>query len=370
MSAENIPVRDYRDSNKELLAAYDRYLQSRGGTPETRRAYGRPLTKLMEAIGSQNIAEVERVQVRNLFMEWESKGLHPNSVRLYTAAFRAFFRFLNLSGVTKQNPMWLVAYRKVPTRVPVVLTVADVEKLIAAAHDPFEHAAVEVLYGTGVRVSELVKLRLEDISWGDPSSLRVHDGKGGKDRVVLFGKCAEQAIREYQQWRPSKHGYVFEAPPRIGVITLCPSAKPDKGGHWRARFYLNSVQRYFALGSLKNVPTKRDARAVLERLLQDMPGYKPKAERPYHQSAIRDLLNRLARRAGIPHVHPHAIRRAMASHMLKTGGNLRVVQDLLGHERLNTTMRYTMLDADDVRRVYEKAHPHAKGEKDDDGKKE
>ena len=367
---ESIPVRDYRDANKELLAAYDRYLESRGGTLETRRSYARPLTKLLEAIGSQSIVEVERIQVRELFMEWEAKGLHPNSIRLYTAAFRAFYRFLNLSGVTRQNPMWLVAYRKVPARLPVVLTVADVEKLIAAAQDPFERAAAEVLYGTGVRVSELIKLRLEDIVWGDPSSLRVHDGKGGKDRVVLLGTFAADAIRDYQQWRPSKHGYVFEAPPRIGVIKLHPSANPDKGGHWRARFYLKRVQREFALGSLEDVPTKRDARAVLDRLLQDNPGYRPKPARPYNASAIRDLLDRLGRRAGIPHVHPHALRRAMATHMLQSGANLRVVQDLLGHERLTTTMRYLMLTADDMRRAYEKAHPHAKGEKDDDGKKE
>jgi site-specific recombinase XerD len=111
MNNENIPVRDYRDANKELLAAFDRYIQSRGSTLETRRAYGRPLAKLMEAIGAQNIAEVERVQIRELFMEWEVKGLHPNSTRLYTGAFRAFYRFLNLSGVTGRIPCgwWLTA---------------------------------------------------------------------------------------------------------------------------------------------------------------------------------------------------------------------------------------------------------------------
>ena len=306
-----IPVRSYAEDNKQLLAAFDRYLQARGSTIETRRAYSRPLARLAEAIGSQNIADIERFQIREMFTRWELKGLHANSIRLYTTSFRTFYRFLNLSGVTKQNPMLLVAHRKVPSRVPLVLSVADVERLIAVARDPLDRAVVEVLYATGVRISEFIKLRLSDISWGDPSALRVHKGKGGKDRLVLLGKSAANAIHEYQRWRPSMYGYLFEAPPR-----------------------------------------------------------KPERERPYHAGAIRDVLKRLAHRAGIPLIYPHALRRAFATHMLQRRANLRAVQDLLGHERVNTTMLYTTLTAEDLRRVYEDAHPHAhgKGETDNDRK--
>jgi len=364
----SVPIRSYAEANRELIASFDRYMQSRGNSPETRRHYIEPITRLVDAIGAQSVVNVERPAIRALFAEWERKGLNPNSIRLYTCAFRAFFRFLNLTGLTRHNPMWLVAYRKLPTRVPVVLTVEQVQKLIAVARDPFERAVVEILYGAGVRISEFTKLRLEDIAWGDPSALRVHKGKGGKDRVTLLGKHAEEAIRAYQEWRPSKHGYLFEAPPRIGVISFHPSSKATKNGSWRVRFYLNRIQREMSLGSIEEIPTKDEARAEFQRWLQNKPGYKPVPARPYHPSAIRDLLNRLAHRAGLPHVHPHALRRAMASHMLQSGGNLRVVQDLLGHERLNTTMRYTHLDIADLQRTYEKAHPHAKGESSNDEK--
>ena len=99
-------------------------------------------------------------------------------------------------------------------------------------------------------------------------------------------------------------------------------------------------QRAICIGSVEQFPTKEEARSAFNRLVQQIPDFRPVPSRPYSHFAIRNVLNRLAHRAGIAYVHPHALRRAMASHMLQRGANLRVIQDLLGHERLNTTMRY------------------------------
>ena len=101
-----------------------------------------------------------------------------------------------------------ISTRKVRSRLPVLLVVDEVKILIDAATTPFERAVVEVLHATGVRVSEFVSLREEDILWhGDGGSIRVKNGKGGKERVVFFGKHAAEAIREYVQWRgPSQKG--------------------------------------------------------------------------------------------------------------------------------------------------------------------
>src|ERR1700733_1567683 len=100
-----------------------------------------------------------------------------SSVRLHTAALRFFWKFIGLSGITRHDPTLMLSHRKLPGRLPRVLTVREVEELIGAASDPFEKAVVETLYATGLRVSELVALRLENIDFAEHVIL-VKNGKG------------------------------------------------------------------------------------------------------------------------------------------------------------------------------------------------
>jgi integrase/recombinase XerC len=340
-------MKSHARSNRELVASFERYLVARGNAAETRRRYLDSVNRMVSAIGATSVVGLDRSELRVQLGEWYKKGLAANSIRLHTCALRSFFKFVCLAGLTTHDPTLLLGHRKIPTRLSVVLTVEQVESLIAAGRDPFEKAVVEVLYSTGVRVSELVKLRLEDISWAT-RSIRVHKGKGGKDRVVLFGSYAAKAIREYQEWRPSTAGFLFEAPARHGEIVR-------RTRRWHARFYVNRVQRDISLGS---IPTHDQARKAFEQIAAKIPGYEPVAARPYGTRAICSVCCRLGHRAKLGRVHPHALRRAMASHMLQRGANLRVIQDLLGHERLNSTMRYTWLDANHIKTVHENCHPH------------
>jgi site-specific recombinase XerC len=195
-----------------------------------------------------------------------------------------------------------------------------------------------------------VKLRLEDINWAT-RSIRVHKGKGGKDRVTLFGSHAEKAIRELQAWRPSKTGFLLEALERKGFVKRV-------GKSWKGGLYVNRMQRTFRIGTLAELPTKEAARRKFDRVAAKIPGYQPVPARPYGYRAIESVCRRLGHRAKLGRVHPHALRRAMASHMLQNGANIRVIQDLLGHERLNTIMRYTWLDANHIKKVHERCHPH------------
>ena len=350
-----VPVRSFAPANRELVNAYERYLIARGNSAPTRRAYLDAVGRLAESLGSESIVNTERPKIRELFYQWQRKGLTDNSIRLHTCALRSFFKFIRLTGLTKHDPMLLIAHRKVATRLPVVLTVEQVEKLINAARDPFERAFVEVLYSTGVRISELVNLRLENIDFAERVIL-VKKGKGGKDRYVLFGAPAAKAIREYQEWRPSQAGFLFESPAQRGNIYL-----NKKWSFWVAQFYVDCKPRRISLGSVREIATKERARQIFDRLVTKIPGFKARPSRPYHPVSLRPILARLAHRAGLGHVHPHALRRAMASHMLQRGANLRVVQDLLGHERLNSTMRYTWLDANHIKEVHHKFHPHEHG---------
>ncbi len=348
-------------SNRELVEAYERYLVARGNAAPTRRAYLDTVNRLVAVIGAVSVVDLDRSTIRQLLGNLHGKGLGASSVNLHMCALRSFFKFIRLTNLTRHDPMLLMGRHKVPTRLPVVLTVEQVEKLIAAARDPLERAVAEVLYSTGVRVSELIRLRLEDVDWM-AHSIRVHNGKGGKDRVVLFGSYAEKAMREYQEWRPSTAGFLFEAPPRMGHLVIRDQAgKRSKGGSWYAFFCVDRVQRGISLGSVRKIGSRACARKIFERLAARIPGYQPVPSRPYTSRAICGLCRRLGHRAKLGRVHPHALRRAMASHMLQNGGNLRVVQDLLGHERLNTTMRYTWLDANHLRSVHQRCHPHEEG---------
>ncbi len=354
-AGDDLPIQGYAEGNRELVAAYERYLIARGNAEATRRSYLDTANRLLEVLGSESVVDVERFRIRDLLGVWERSGLTASSIALRTCALRSFFKFIRLTGLTKHNPMLLIATRKVPTRIPTVLTIEQVKTLIEVARDPFERALVEVFYATGVRLSEIVKLRLEDIDWPN-RTIRVHKGKGGKDRVVLFGQQAAKAMREYQQWRPSTAGFLFEAPARGGMVYRY-------GNHWHARFYVDRVQREISIGPIKDLPTMEDARRAFNILAAEIRGFQPMPVRPYRPESIGALIGKLGTRANLGRVHPHALRRAMASHMLQRGANLRVVQDLLGHERLNTTMRYVHLNAEHIRKVAE-LHPHAGSKRD------
>ena len=199
-TSQQTPIRSYAEANRELMEAFCRYLLARGQAAPTIRSYRDSVTRLVESLGSESIVGVERSEIRVLLAKLYGKGLAENSIRLHTAALRNFYKYLRLTGLTKHDPTLLLAQRKLPGRLPIVLTMPQVEALIGTAHDPFERAVPEVLYATGVRVSELVQLRIENIDFAEHVIL-VKKGKGGKDRHVLFGALAAKALQEYLAWR-------------------------------------------------------------------------------------------------------------------------------------------------------------------------
>ena len=202
-----------------------------------------------------------------------------------------------------------------------------------------KRAIIEVLYATGVRISELIALRVEDITFSEPGVIRVDRGKGDKDRNVCFGKPAAAAMREYLDGRET--GFLFEAPARVGEFFA-------RWRSWYARFYDDAVQREVRLGKVRDL-SETEARAKFETLKAETPGFRPHPARPYDARSIRLLLNRLAFRAHVAGVHPHAFRRADATHMLENGADLRAVQELLGHVNVTTTMIYTNLSASNLK---------------------
>jgi site-specific recombinase XerD len=348
-----LPVPSYSDANKELARAFDRYLEARGLKPATRVTYGKTAWLLIEFLCSRSVAEADRTLLRQFLGTLCSRGLNPNTIRRHTAGLRAFFKFVQLTRLTPHDPTLMLSHRKLPGRVQRVLTRAEIDLLMAAAKTPVELAVVEWLYATGVRVSELVSMRLEDMNFA-AGVARVKKGKGGKDRIVLFGSKADAAIRRMIEARPPQKGFLFETPARYGYVRKHYES-------WEGRYYDGGrIQQYVRIGPLADFPTREDARREFDRILAVCPGYRPNPPRQFTSRAIHMMVARMGKRAGIGRVHPHALRRAMATHMLENGADLRAIQDLLGHERVSTTAIYTTLSIKNLKVIHMRCHP--KGE--------
>ena len=351
-----VPVKSYARANQELAAAFGRYLQIRGFRPSTQLAYGKSVRWLVESLGSASIVGADRLEIREFLGELLDRGVGSNTIRRHTASLRCFFRFLKLGGLRHGDPTLALPYRKLPGRLPRVLTIEEVDRLIAAGNSPLETAIAEFLYSTGVRVSELVAMRLDDVNFA-VGVARVKNGKGGKDRIVLFGRKADAALRTMIEWRPPKAGFLFEPPVHLGHMYV-------RKASWIGRFYDKSVTngchcREVRLGRVSDLPTHTQARRVFDRILAATPSYKPLPARPYAAGVIQRMIRRMGIRAGIGRVHPHALRRAFASHMLESGADLRAIQDLLGHEKVTSTALYTSLSDKNLKEVHTRCHPMA-----------
>jgi len=210
--------------------------------------------------------------------------------------------------VVEQNPAKLVATPKLPKKLPRVPTIEEMNSVLdgkmpeVAAFPERDRLMLELLYGCGIRNSELVGIRLDDIAWSNEAILI--RGKGKKERYVPFGENARDAIAVYLK------------------------------------------KRQEILGSTK----KKTA-----TLLLNLRGG------PLTTRSVGRIVKAIAVAKGMsPDVHPHTLRHAFGTHMLEEGADLRAIQELLGHERLSTTQRYTQLSVQQVMKVYDKTHPRAK----------
>jgi integrase/recombinase XerC len=241
-------------------------------------------------------------------------GLSKVTIGRKLAAARSFGAFLCREGTLDQNPGRAVRNPKVGQPLPAFLTEAEVSELLRFDDDsPIgrrDRAALELLYATGLRASELTGLDLERIDL-DARTVRTM-GKGNKERIVPFGRAAAEALRRYLPVRPN---------PKEGAGDDIDPAPPA------------SVGPLFV--------TARGARMGTD--------------------ALRQLLRRRLRESAVnKHVTPHALRHSFATHLLNAGADLRAIQELLGHASLATTQRYTHLSTRHLQEVYRRSHPRAR----------
>lgn len=299
----------------EELAAFDRHLaDERGVSRHTRAAYGMDLgrfavflstmfwNKPLEKIAA---ADVDALAVRSYLAYLRADGLAKASIGRHLSALRTFFAFLKREGHVGANPAKAIASPRKERTLPRTLSVAEAGAVVEAKGregtlGARDRALLEVLYATGLRVSEVVSLKLEDV---DLSARQVRTvGKGKKERIVPFGRAAADAVKTWLKARGE----------------MRPGAKDA------AFLFLNA-----RAGRL----TDRSVRRILDRAM-------------------------LGADVG-RHASPHALRHSFATHLLAAGADLRSIQELLGHASLSTTQRYTHLDAERLLEVYRKSHPKA-----------
>lgn len=293
----------------EVDAFLQYLLVRRHAAENTRLSYGLDLADLMAWCAEQGIErweDLNRSSVRSWLGWLHREGYAASSMARKLSALRALFRFLALQGQMSGSPLALIKSPKQVKYLPEVLTVEEVELLLAQP-DPRSPTGVrdttllEVLYATGVRVGEVLALELADIDW-DGSAARVK-GKGNKQRIVLLGERAMTCLETY----------IHEARPLL-----------KNGREGETRLFLSRLGL------------------------------------PLSVRMLHVALNRYLTMAGLQkRVTPHTFRHTFATHLLEGGADLRVVQELLGHANLSTTQIYTHVSEGYLRDAYAQAHPNA-----------
>ena len=277
----------------QILSEYLDYLEIEKGLAEnTLEAYRRDLNSFFEFCGDINIREIQRNRINSYVRELHEKHFSPTSIMRKIASIRGFFKWASINNVLQTNPALTLEQPKVPQKLPKVMTVEEINNLLNQNLDKLQRVILELLYGCGLRVSELVNLKTTDYDL--KGKYLECTGKGSKDRIVPLGKKAVLAIKNYL---------------------------PE-------RDYL--LQKY-------NLNTKN--------LLINEKGKKVNRQEVY--TFIHELGKKLHKS-----ISPHTLRHTFATHLLENGADLRVVQELLGHSNVSTTQLYTHISKKRLKEVY------------------
>ena len=341
---------------KEAIAKYLEYLRSvRNSSPHTILNYGKDLDQFLAFLSppgtpAPDLSAVTHSVIREFVAHLHDHGLEKSSIARKLAALRSFFRYCVREGRLKENPARLVPTPKLPKRIPSVLSAEEMNgflnqlyemprslsdarpssnKRASLAHATYskkrngshpsrpaeeglflrrDRALLELLYAAGLRVSELTGLNLADIE--QKERILLVRGKGNRERIVPYGSRAQEALEKY----------------------------------WPLRHQL----------------LEQSSRAGGKKAVQTDAVFLNYAGRRLTQRSVGRIVKRYVRLVNVNwDLHPHALRHAFATHLLADGADLRAIQELLGHQSLSTTQRYTHASIRQLMEIYDKTHPHA-----------
>ena len=300
-----MPSEHFTDNDINLYLSY--VSEVKNLSKNTTNSYKRDLQKLsifLNSIGIKNYDEIDDGVCTSWLGNLYSLENTPKTIQRHLSSAKGFFKFLKKNSIIDSSPFELVKAPKSPSYLPEVLSPEDVSQLLNFKPSDIleirDLAIVELMYSSGLRVSETANINLDDFE-EEMSFLRVL-GKGAKTRLVPIGRYAKNAI----------DNWIYE-----------------------------------------RIKYSRDSNA----LFINLKGSKLSVR------SIQLRLKRLAVKQGLPPIHPHMLRHSFATHMLESSGDLRTIQELLGHSSLSSTQIYTKLDYQHLVKIYDRSHPRAKNEK-------
>lgn len=302
---------------KKAIQKYLRYLKiERNASPHTITSYESDLSQFLTfcsnhfEVGEENVAlnKIERITIRLWLGELSERGLAKSTIARKVAAVRSFFKYCFKRSMVDQNPAHLLIVPKKDKPLPKTASKEDLSRMmeLAEGNSPKSaqnRAILELLYGTGIRLSELVNLDEKDINFS-LNQIKVL-GKGAKQRIVPFGKNVKQALEKHLDTKPQLFGDRTDADARKAVFLAANGQ----------RIYDRAVQRI-----------------------------------------VKDYLQRASE---VTQKSPHVLRHSFATHLLDQGADIRIIKELLGHADLSATQIYTHTSVERLKNVYELAHPRA-----------
>ncbi len=290
----------------DLLAEYLQFLHVERGLSELTRAhYARDINRLLSLNSKTALADIDSADIRRMTAALHSKGLSGKSIARLLSSWRGFFDYLVQRHGYTSNPAKDLKAPKSAKKLPQALSIEQAIKLVDIKDDDIlsirDHAALELFYSSGLRLSELVSLNIDQLDFSEGTVTVT--GKGNKTRIVPLGEHAVSAIKHWLEIRPK-------------LLAKNPDEKAVFIGKLGKRLSARNIQ------------------------------YRLKAW------SVKQGIN--------SSVHPHMLRHSFASHVLQSSGDLRAVQEMLGHANISTTQVYTHLDYQHLTKVYDTAHPRAK----------
>lgn len=280
----------------QILSEYLEYLEvEKGLSVNTLNAYRRDLSAFLElcfTLGAEEITQIQRTHLNSYILDLRKKNYSATSVMRKIASLRGFYKWLCASEICTQNPTLTLEQPKIPRKLPKVMTISEIENILKENLTSQERLIVELLYGCGLRVSELVNLKTNNLDLN--ASYLKCSGKGSKERLVPLGSKAKGALKEYFEHRD----------------------------------FL--IKKY-------NLETKNLFIADSGRFLtrQDVYNFIHEQGKIFHKN-----------------ISPHTLRHSFATHLLENGADLRIVQELLGHSDVSTTQLYTHISKKRLKEVY------------------
>jgi len=293
---------------KNLIEQFIYFMEvERGVSDNTIQSYRRDIVKFSKYLDriKKEVSSVKRDTIVDYLMFLKDQGLSPSSIARNLAALKTFWKFLVSERFVRGNAAAIVETPKTWKTIPEVLNAAEVEKLLDTPPDRGwmgirDRAILELMYATGLRVSEVTNLKMSDIN--DVAGFVKCYGKGGKERIVPYGSAAKR-----------------------------------------------SMSRYMERSRKKLVKKTPDDHLFLSRLGKKI-----------SRQSLWKIIKKYASLAGIKkHITPHMLRHSFATHLLEGGAELRGVQEMLGHSDISTTQIYTHINKERLRKVHEKFHPRA-----------